>query len=62
MEKSYQLLEAIIIVHINSDTGGELPLSILHHIGKITQHVACCLSLLSLITAAQDTSQNSHLC
>ncbi|KAJ6572258.1 hypothetical protein B0H19DRAFT_1065221 [Mycena capillaripes] len=37
METTYQLLEVILIVHINSDTGGELPPSILNHIGKITQ-------------------------
>ncbi|KAJ6572253.1 hypothetical protein B0H19DRAFT_1065218 [Mycena capillaripes] len=37
MEKTYQLLEAIIIVHINSDTGGELPPSMLNSIGKFTQ-------------------------
>ncbi|KAJ6572273.1 hypothetical protein B0H19DRAFT_1065238 [Mycena capillaripes] len=37
METTYQLLEAIIIVHINSDTGGELPPSVLNHIGKFTQ-------------------------
>ncbi|KAJ6529402.1 hypothetical protein B0H19DRAFT_1242896, partial [Mycena capillaripes] len=37
METTYQLLEAIIIVHINSDTGGELPPGILKHIGNFTQ-------------------------
>ncbi|KAJ6536817.1 hypothetical protein B0H19DRAFT_1079235 [Mycena capillaripes] len=37
VERSHQLLKAIILVHINSDTGGELPPSILNPIGKFTQ-------------------------
>ncbi|KAJ7790503.1 hypothetical protein B0H14DRAFT_3161378 [Mycena olivaceomarginata] len=37
MEKTYQLLEAIIIVHINSETGGEFPPSVLYNIGNFTR-------------------------
>ncbi|KAJ7912932.1 hypothetical protein B0H13DRAFT_1874375 [Mycena leptocephala] len=37
MEQIYELLNAIIIVHIKSDTGGELPPSVLTHIGKFTE-------------------------
>ncbi|KAJ7925559.1 P-loop containing nucleoside triphosphate hydrolase protein [Mycena leptocephala] len=37
MEQTYELLNAILIVHIKSDTGGELPPSVLAHIGKFTE-------------------------
>ncbi|KAJ6528192.1 hypothetical protein B0H19DRAFT_1243170, partial [Mycena capillaripes] len=37
MEKAHQLLEAIIAVHINSETGGELPPSVLRNIGNFTR-------------------------
>ncbi|KAJ7924537.1 hypothetical protein B0H13DRAFT_1863941 [Mycena leptocephala] len=37
MEKTHQLLEAIIMVHINSETGGEFPPSVLNNVGNFTQ-------------------------
>ncbi|KAJ7812598.1 hypothetical protein B0H13DRAFT_1926069 [Mycena leptocephala] len=37
MEQTYELLNAILMVHINSDTGVELPPSVLTHIGKFTE-------------------------
>ncbi|KAJ7307712.1 hypothetical protein DFH08DRAFT_1051622 [Mycena albidolilacea] len=37
MEETHELLNAIIILHINSDTGGVLPPSTLNHIGKFTK-------------------------
>ncbi|KAJ7824281.1 hypothetical protein B0H13DRAFT_1919230 [Mycena leptocephala] len=37
MEQTYELLNAILIVHIKSDTGGELPPSVLTHIEKFTE-------------------------
>ncbi|KAJ6589459.1 hypothetical protein B0H19DRAFT_1248991 [Mycena capillaripes] len=37
MEKTQQLLEAIIAVHINSETGGEFPPSVLSSIGNFTR-------------------------
>ncbi|KAJ7810481.1 hypothetical protein B0H13DRAFT_1927327 [Mycena leptocephala] len=37
MEQIYELLNAILIVHIKSDTGGELPPSVLTHIAKFTE-------------------------
>jgi hypothetical protein len=40
MEQTYELLNALLIVHIKSDTGGELPPSVLTHIGKFTEYVA----------------------
>jgi hypothetical protein len=40
MEQTYQLINAILMVHIKSETGAELPPSILTHIGKFTEYVA----------------------
>jgi hypothetical protein len=37
MEQIHELLNAIIVVHINSDTGGELPPMMLRHIGKFAE-------------------------
>ncbi|KAJ6540444.1 hypothetical protein B0H19DRAFT_1077849 [Mycena capillaripes] len=37
MEQTHDLLDAIIVVHIESEIGGELPLSVLNHVGKFTQ-------------------------
>ncbi|KAJ7923753.1 hypothetical protein B0H13DRAFT_1864559 [Mycena leptocephala] len=37
MEQTYELLNAILIVHIKSDTGGDLPPSVLTHIGQFTE-------------------------
>jgi hypothetical protein len=40
LEQTYELLNAILMVHIDSDTGAELPPSVLAHIGKFTEYVA----------------------
>jgi hypothetical protein len=40
MEKTHQLLEAIISVHMNSELGGELPPSVLSSVGNFTRYVA----------------------
>jgi hypothetical protein len=40
MEKIYNLLNAIILVHIESDTGGELPPRVLNHIGRFTMYLS----------------------
>ncbi|KAJ7906794.1 hypothetical protein B0H13DRAFT_2333143 [Mycena leptocephala] len=37
MEQIHELLNAIIVAHINSDTGGELPPMMLRHIGKFAE-------------------------
>ncbi|KAJ7888456.1 hypothetical protein B0H13DRAFT_1888406 [Mycena leptocephala] len=37
LEHTYELLHAIVMVHIESNTGGELPPSVLTHIGKFTE-------------------------
>jgi hypothetical protein len=37
MEQTYDLLNAIIMVHVKSDTGGELPPNMLKDIGKFTE-------------------------
>ncbi|KAJ6537865.1 hypothetical protein B0H19DRAFT_1078974 [Mycena capillaripes] len=37
LEHAYQLLTAIIALHIGSDTAGDFPPSVLSHIGKFTE-------------------------
>jgi hypothetical protein len=37
LEQTHELLNAIIILHINSDAGGVLPPTTLNRIGKFTQ-------------------------
>jgi hypothetical protein len=37
MEQTYELLNAIIALHIKSDTAGVLPPSVLYHIGKFKE-------------------------
>jgi hypothetical protein len=49
MEQAHELLNAIIIVHLKSDTGGELPPHVLKHIGLFTECLACLLSMYELI-------------
>jgi hypothetical protein len=41
MEQTHELLNAIIILHIKSDTGGVLPPSVLNQIGKFTEYFIC---------------------
>jgi hypothetical protein len=40
LEQTYELLNAVLMIFIASDTGGELPPSVLNHIGKFTEYVA----------------------
>jgi hypothetical protein len=40
LEQTYELLNSILMVHIKSEAGGELPPSVLTHIGKFTEYVA----------------------
>ncbi|KAF7359968.1 ATPase-AAA-core domain-containing protein [Mycena venus] len=53
MEQTYELLNAIIILHIDSDTGGILPPSVLNHIGKFTEQVLVKDSKLKLTTCSR---------
>jgi hypothetical protein len=50
MEKTHNLLNAIIIVHITSDTGGELAPIVLKHIGKFTEYLTWLLESLVRLT------------
>jgi hypothetical protein len=62
MEQTYELLNAILIVHIKSDTGGELPPSVLTHIGNFTEYVACLgkQKLCLVLTTAIRTLHKIH--
>lgn len=39
LEGTHTLLEAIILMHVDSDSSGELPPSVLHNIGRLTQFI-----------------------
>jgi hypothetical protein len=41
MEHTHELLNTIIILHVQSDTDGVLSPSVLHYIGKFTEYVLC---------------------
>lgn len=41
MAQTHELLNAIIVIHLKSDTEGELPPSVLNHIGKFTEYFTC---------------------
>jgi hypothetical protein len=41
MEQAHELLNAVIIVQVKSDTGAELPPSVLNQIGIFTEYLAC---------------------
>jgi hypothetical protein len=45
LEQIHKLLTAIIILYVKSETGAELPPSVLHHIGKFTQYFACLMDI-----------------
>ncbi|KAJ7799192.1 hypothetical protein B0H14DRAFT_3788484 [Mycena olivaceomarginata] len=45
LEQTHKFLTAIIILYIKSETGVELPPSILDHIGKFTQYFACLMDI-----------------
>jgi hypothetical protein len=47
LEQTYKLLNAVLMVHVKSDTGGQLPLSVLNHMGKFTEYVGCLVATTS---------------
>ncbi|KAJ7907812.1 hypothetical protein B0H13DRAFT_1879263 [Mycena leptocephala] len=58
LEQSYELLNAILMVHINSDTGVELPPSVLIHIGKFTETL---YKVHTFVEAQQNSSKLKNL-
>ncbi|KAJ6564575.1 hypothetical protein B0H19DRAFT_1068111 [Mycena capillaripes] len=53
MEQTHELLNAIIIAHIKSDTGGELSPTLLRHVGKFTETLR---KIHTFVEAQQDGS------
>jgi hypothetical protein len=39
-----------MILHIKSDTGEEMPIEVLHHIGKFTEYFPCLLETYYVLT------------
>ncbi|KAF7359950.1 hypothetical protein MVEN_00721800 [Mycena venus] len=59
MEQTHELLNAIIILHVESDTSGVLPPSVLNHVGKFTEQVLMEDSKFKLTTGSR-TLQKIH--
>jgi hypothetical protein len=59
LEQTYELLNAILMVHIDSDTGAELPPSVLTHIGKFTEYITC-VGRKKLLTTVIRTLHKIH--
>jgi hypothetical protein len=47
MEQTHELLNAIVILHVKSDTSGALPPTVLNQIGKFTEYFTCQKTLVS---------------
>jgi hypothetical protein len=63
MEQAHEFLDAIIILHIKSDTGGVLPPTKLNHIGNFTEYFFLNNNQVTiLITVLQDPPQNPYFC
>ncbi|KAJ7821259.1 hypothetical protein B0H14DRAFT_3146768 [Mycena olivaceomarginata] len=50
LEKIHKLLNAIMILHIKSDAGGEMPIEILDHVRKFTEYWPCSLEIHYTLT------------
>jgi hypothetical protein len=50
MEKTHNLLNAIIIVYIKSDTGADLPPIVLKHIGSFTEYSTWLVNSMTVLT------------
>ncbi|KAJ7867187.1 hypothetical protein B0H14DRAFT_3132919 [Mycena olivaceomarginata] len=50
LEQIHKLLNAIMIIHIKSDAGGEMPIEVLDHVGKFTEYWPCPLEIHDTLT------------
>ncbi|KAJ7797394.1 hypothetical protein B0H14DRAFT_3157506 [Mycena olivaceomarginata] len=50
LEQIHKLLTAIMILHIKSDVGGEMPVEVLDHVGKFTEYWSCLLDIHYTLT------------
>ncbi|KAJ7681536.1 hypothetical protein B0H14DRAFT_3678208 [Mycena olivaceomarginata] len=50
LEQIHKLLDAIMILHIKSDAGGEMPVKVLDHVGKFTEYCPCPLEIHYTLT------------
>ncbi|KAJ7339230.1 hypothetical protein DFH08DRAFT_812619 [Mycena albidolilacea] len=50
LEQIHKLLNAIMILHIKSDAGGEMPIEVLDHVGKFREYWPCSLEIHYTLT------------
>jgi hypothetical protein len=50
MEQALGLLNAIVFAHMKSDTGREMPVSVLNHIGRFSKYVGLWWNLAGIVT------------
>jgi hypothetical protein len=63
LEQIKKLLDAIMILHINTDASGELPIDVLNHVGKFTEYLFWSVCNPPYTDQGyQDPSQNLHIC
>jgi hypothetical protein len=63
IEQTYQLLNAIVLVYMKSETGEDLPPNVLRHIGRFTEQALSKTPFHSNSDPMfQDTPQNSYFC
>jgi hypothetical protein len=53
LEQAYESLNALIIFHVKSNTGGDLPPSVLNHVGKFMEYFS--------YTKPWDSTKHYHL-
>ncbi|KAJ7321678.1 hypothetical protein DFH08DRAFT_818541 [Mycena albidolilacea] len=51
LEQIHTLLNTIVILHIKSDTGGEMPPQVLNQVGKFEEYCSCPLEIHYILTA-----------
>jgi hypothetical protein len=62
LEQIQKLLTVIVVLHIKSDAGGELPIEVLNHVGKFTEYFSWPYITYHTDKGYQDPSQNPRVC
>ncbi|KAJ7894438.1 hypothetical protein B0H14DRAFT_3125580 [Mycena olivaceomarginata] len=60
LEQIHKLLYAIMILHIKSDTGGEMPIEVLNHFGKFTEYFPFGIRILHKVYTFVEAQQKGN--
>ncbi|KAJ7859837.1 hypothetical protein B0H14DRAFT_2577002 [Mycena olivaceomarginata] len=61
LEQIHELLTAIVILHVKSDAGGEMPIEVLHHVGKFTVLTSGIRILHKIHTFVEAQTENNRV-